>query len=102
MRSRLADLGWKGQYRTNLKIAPWVETHGEKWSTKVLGFWRFEPLQPYQLRAMPYLQNKKSDFRTIPLQVLIIENLDVRQIGLEAPELVIVREFSALTLKRFG
>ena len=59
---------------------------------------------------MPYLQNKKSDFRTIPLQeamdpsveVLIIENFDVRQIGLEAPELVIVREFSALTLKRFG
>ena len=36
------------------------------------------------------------------VEVLIIENFDAGQIGLEAPELVIVREFSALTLKRFG
>ena len=36
------------------------------------------------------------------VEVLIVENSDVRQIGLEAPELVIVRKFSALTLKRFG
>ena len=31
------------------------------------------------------------------VRVLIVENFDVRQIGL-----VIVRKFSALTLKRFG
>ena len=36
------------------------------------------------------------------VEVLIVENFDVRQIGLEAPEVVIVRKFSALTLKRFG